>query len=195
MVKPQLCIPSLCFVFVFCMCDFRTFVYSPGQMPIRTMFPGFCTIVGGPYKKWKWSFTVIEFLTIQSGCFIQIIILSYATVCCSWVFIHSGLFSYHDYQLTKIDNIFVFFCSSAAWYQTLVSCMRPLLTCLFIASPFQFLIPSIFLQSSNTALVHYLRLPSGHLPLIVLKNIYLLYVFSVHTLSISSLLKRLASTT
>jgi hypothetical protein len=35
-------------------------------------------------------------------------------------------------------HIFVFFCSSAAWYRTLVS------------SPFRFLIPSIFLQSSNT---------------------------------------------
>jgi hypothetical protein len=43
-VKPQFYVPAFC---VFC--NFTHFLYGPSQMPIRTMCPGFYTVLGGPY--------------------------------------------------------------------------------------------------------------------------------------------------
>lgn len=53
-VQPELCIPTF-FVFQ----DFKYFLYSSGQMPIKTIFSGFFTILGGTYKNIKSGFYCI----------------------------------------------------------------------------------------------------------------------------------------
>lgn len=61
-VKPVLCIPAFC-VFQ----DFTYFLYSPGQMPIRTVFPGCFAILGGPYKNVNSGFYCILYRVISSN--------------------------------------------------------------------------------------------------------------------------------
>jgi hypothetical protein len=74
------------FVFVFCVCvyDFRTFVYSPGQMPIRTMVSGFFAIVDGPYRNVKLEF----YCHRVSNCLVRLLHSNnYTVVCNSMLFL------------------------------------------------------------------------------------------------------------
>jgi hypothetical protein len=60
-------------------CDFRTFVYSAGQMPIRTLFSGFFAIVDGPYRNVKLEFYCHRVL----NCLVRLLHSNNYTVVCN----------------------------------------------------------------------------------------------------------------